>query len=92
MSEIEVLLQDALREVTAELEDPDFDKVSDDKNIVDSVDSFLIVDLLLETEMRLEAQLGRYVTLADETIFDAEKSPLIKWQDWKAYVEKRCAE
>lgn len=41
-----------------------------------AVDSFTIVDLMLETEGRIEEAIGRYVPLADETIFDAEKSPL----------------
>lgn len=60
-------------------------------NIFDAVDSFTIVDLLLETEGRIEQEIGRYVPLADETIFDAEKSPLKNWSTWVAYVEKCIA-
>jgi hypothetical protein len=41
--------------------------------------------------MRLEALTGKYVTLADETIFDAAKSPLRSWAGWVAYVELRHA-
>ncbi len=65
---------------------------SDDTNLLENVDSFTIVDLLLETEGRLEAAFGRYVPLADETIFDADKSPLKKWSDWVKFVENRLAE
>lgn len=60
-------------------------------NIFDAVDSFTIVDLLLETEGRIEQAIGRYVPLADETIFDAEKSPLKNWSTWTQYVEKCIA-
>jgi hypothetical protein len=60
-------------------------------NIIDAVNSFTIVDLLLETEGRIEQAIGRYVPLADETIFDAEKSPLKNWSDWIAHVEKCIA-
>jgi hypothetical protein len=55
------------------------------------VDSFAIVDLLLETEGRIEQAIGRYVPLADESIFDADKSPLKNWTAWNAYVEKCIA-
>jgi hypothetical protein len=60
-------------------------------NIFDAIDSFAIVDLLLETEARIESAYGRYVPLADESIFDAEKSPLKNWSAWNAYVEKCIA-
>ncbi len=51
-----------------------------------------IVDLLLESESLLEDETRRYVALADETIFDAQHSPLRRWADWVAYVEKRHGE
>jgi hypothetical protein len=60
-------------------------------DIFGSVDSFTIVDLLLETEARIESVYGRYVPLADESIFDAEKSPLKNWSVWNDYVEKCIA-
>jgi hypothetical protein len=60
-------------------------------NIFDVVDSFAIVDLLLETEALLESAYGRYIPLADESIFHAEKSPLKNWSAWNAYVEKCIA-
>ena len=62
--------------------------LNDNSNIFDLIDSYAVVDLLMETEGRIEDATGRYVPLADETIFDAEKSPLKKWSDWVAYVEK----
>lgn len=91
MSELQDLLSSALAEVTAELENVDLLPVTAETNVFDAVDSFSVVDLMLETEMRLEEKTGEYVTLADESIFDAQKSPLLKWSDWVQFVEKRCA-
>jgi hypothetical protein len=91
MSEIEDVLRQALQTVTAELDLPQLANPTEDSDIVGNVDSFTIVDLMLESEMQLETVLGKYVTLADETIFDAEKSPLLKWSNWVRYVEARCA-
>ncbi len=90
MSEVEAVLLKALQTVIAELDNPQLAEVTATTDIIGNVDSFTIVDLMLESEMQLEALLGKYVTLADETIFDAEKSPLLTWSDWVRYVEARC--
>jgi hypothetical protein len=89
MFELNNLLSDALTHVTSELDCPDLIPVSDETNVLAAIDSFTIVDLMLETEMRLEEKTGIYVTLADETIFDADKSPLLQWKHWVAFVEAR---
>lgn len=91
MPELPELLRSALSRVTADMDPPRVFDVQDDLNVIDQVDSFMIVNLLLETEGAIEEKTGNYVTLADETIFDAAKSPLRRWADWVAYVEKRCA-
>jgi hypothetical protein len=90
MNEIEAVLLKALQTVTAELDNPELSEITPNTDIIGNVDSFVIVDLMLESEMQLEAILGKYVTLADETIFDAEKSPLLNWSNWISYVEGRC--
>ncbi|WP_257550896.1 hypothetical protein [Sphingopyxis sp. DBS4] len=92
MTDISQVLDDSLRQILAGLELETPIEVNASANILDAVDSFAIVDLLLETEGRIEQVIGRYVPLADETIFDAEKSPLRKWANWTIYVEKRIAE
>ena len=66
-----------------------FSTLAPDTNVLEIVDSFTVVNLLLQSEMMLEAETGKYVTLADETIFDAQKSPLLKWSRWVKYVEGR---
>jgi hypothetical protein len=57
-------------------------------NLLEMLDSFTIVDLLLETESRFELALGRYVPLANEDLFDMEKSPLRSWSAWIVYLER----
>jgi hypothetical protein len=90
--ELETSLKEALRRINEHVQSPALENVSADTNVFDEVDSFTIVDLLLETETLLEQQNGRYVALAGETIFDASKTPLKRWSDWVQYVETRHAE
>jgi hypothetical protein len=87
MVELEATLRAALSEATQEVEGFDMGSLSDNTNIFEAVDSFCVVDILLGSESLLESQLGRYVPLAGETIFDAEKSPLRRWDRWVSYVE-----
>ena len=61
-------------------------EISDDLELLNILDSVMIVDLLLETETRLENELGRYVPLADENTFNVEKSSLVSWGEWKKFL------
>lgn len=90
MINVDKLLRKALATVIADLDKPALAAVSSETNVFENIDSFSVVDLMLETEMLIESETGNYVTLADETVFDAEKSPLLKWSTWITYVEARC--
>lgn len=91
MSDLEDLLKEALRRVNEDVRSPELDAVGPETDLFDAVDSMVIVDLLLETEALLEEKTGQYVPLADETIFDAGASPLLRWSHWVAHVEQRHA-
>lgn len=91
MLDIARIAGEALMSVLENMETDTPVELSDNIDIFDAVDSFAIVDLLLETEGRIEQEIGRYIPLADETIFDAEKTPLKNWSTWVAYVEKCIA-
>jgi hypothetical protein len=86
VSDIEdILVKAAGKALSDEL--PNFEKiVSPDFNIFESVDSFSVVNILLESESVIENLIGKYVPLANEKIFDAINSPLLKWQEWIDYV------
>jgi len=76
----------ALLTVAGGIESLSIDCIDDNMNILEMLDSFAVVDVVMETESLLEGALGRYVPLADETIFDAEKSPFRSWHLWRAHV------
>lgn len=87
MNELNKLLLTALEAAVSE-EHPDLvDNVAYDTNLFEIVDSFAIVSVLLESESAIEEKLGRYIPLADETIFDAIKSPFLSWKAWVEYVQ-----
>lgn len=90
MLELSSVISDSFETVTAQIEDFESIVLTDETNVFDLIDSFSVVDLLLETESQIEVALGRYVALGDETVFDAEKSPLKRWGDWVAYVGACC--
>jgi hypothetical protein len=82
----EILIQ-AFRRALDNEDDSLVDSITLESNIFEMVDSFVIVSILLETESLLESETGNYVTLADETIFDADKSPFRTWIGWVDYVK-----
>ncbi|MBE7198628.1 MAG: hypothetical protein INR70_12620 [Parafilimonas terrae] len=57
----------------------------------DRIDSFAVVELLLETESEVEKTVGHYVPLADESILDSTRSPLRRLQNWFDYVADAVA-
>ncbi len=69
-------------------EDTDIDKIEleDNTNILEEIDSFAVVSFLLEAEMNLEEEFGRYISLADEDLFDKSKSVLNSWSDFVNHV------
>lgn len=56
-------------------------------NLFETIDSFAVVELLLQTESCVEQAIGRYVPLADETVLDHEQSPLRRLDTWIDYVQ-----
>ena len=60
-------------------------------DIMNAISSFAAVELLMATEAALEAATGEYVPLADETLFDAEKSPFLTLNGWISFVEDQRA-
>lgn len=92
MSPIEQVLEEAVRRVNEHVQSPGLETLAPDTNVFDAVDSMAIVDLLLESESLLEDATGKYVALANEKMFDAGASPLLRWSDWVAHVEQRHAE
>lgn len=55
-------------------------------DLFERIDSFAVVELLLETETEIEKVIGRYVPIADESILDSTRSPMRRLQGWFDYV------
>ena len=82
--EISLILDKALEKTL--LENEVKLSITEDLNVLDCIDSFSIVNLLLEIEMGLEKELGKYISIADENLFDGQSSPLLKWEEFKLHV------
>lgn len=87
MNALNILLLNALKTAVEEEYADLTAKITKDTNIFEIVDSFAIVSLLLEVEADIERKYGRYIPLADENIFDASKSPFLRWEKWVEYVQ-----
>lgn len=85
-SNAETLVRRSLAEAGREWGRPEFENITSDADIFEMIDSFAVVELLLQTESDLEAAIGRYVPLADERVLDAEKSPLRSLDRWIDHV------
>jgi hypothetical protein len=87
MNELNGLLLDALKIAVGEEYADLSEGITKDTNIFEIVDSFVIVNILLESEAAIETKYGKYIPLADENIFDASKSPLLRWEKWVEYIQ-----
>lgn len=65
---------------------PDLQNLGPEDDVYERLDSFAVVELLLETESEIDRTIGRYVPLANESILDSTKSPLRRFQGWIDYV------
>ena len=82
----ESIVRKSLAAVGREWGRPEFESVAADADIFEVIDSFAVVELLLQTEGDLEGAIGRYVPLADERVLDADKSPLRSLDRWIDHV------
>jgi acyl carrier protein len=59
---------------------PDLENLGPEDDVYERLDSFAVVELLLETESEIDRTIG------NESILDSTKSPLRRFQDWIDYV------
>ena len=67
-------------------------KIEDETNILDTLDSIDVVNLIMETESLVEANYGSYIPLANEESFDANLSPLLSVSNWVKHVQTMIKE
>ena len=86
-SQIETIVRGSLAALGRERGRLEFEELAADADIYEAIDSFAVVELLLQTESDLEAAVGRYTPLADELVLDSDKSPLRSLSRWIDHVE-----
>ena len=87
----EAIVRRVLANLSAEWSRDDLATLPLDHDLFAEIDSFAVVELLLQTEGEVEATTGSYIALADDTVLDAEKSPLRELRRWVAYVAEAIA-
>ena len=65
----------AVKSVNKELKNKDLEVVSEETILFERLDSMAILDLILEIEGSMQAEYGRYIQVADDTMMDAVKTP-----------------
>tara|TARA_S200000501_G_C20776836_1_gene723105 strand:- start:356 stop:631 length:276 start_codon:yes stop_codon:yes gene_type:complete len=64
-------------------------KIDDEFNILQNLESISIVDMLLDIEEKIEKEYGVYITLADDKLFHYHDSPMNSWALWIKYVKSK---
>jgi len=72
---IKDIVFEAVKSVNKELKNKDLEVVSEETILFERLDSMAILDLILEIEGSIQAECGRYIQVADDTMMDAIKTP-----------------
>ena len=72
---IKDIVFEAVKSVNKELKNKDLEVVSEETILFERLDSMAILDLILEIEGSMQAEYGRYIQVADDTMMDAIKTP-----------------
>jgi acyl carrier protein len=84
---MKALVMQALEEVNKESKV--FSSIDENIEIYNNVDSFLILELILEIEDRLKKKFGRYIQIADEDIMSSNNTPFATFESLVKFVEKK---
>lgn len=82
----EAIVRRVLANLSAEWSRDDLAALPLDHDLFTEIDSFAVVELLLQTETEVENATGSYIPLANDAVLDADKSPLRELRQWIAYV------
>lgn len=87
----EQIVRRVLTNLAIEWSRDDLARVPLDYDLFANIDSFAVVELLLQTETEVENATGSYIPLASDAVLDADKSPLRELRKWIAYVAEAIA-
>ncbi len=81
------LVLDAIKELNKELKLKELEKIDENTNFFEILDSMAILDLILEIEKKIEEKYGKYIQIADENTMDVLKSPFRNFNELVKYLE-----
>ncbi|WP_213979743.1 hypothetical protein [Sphingomonas sp. dw_22] len=91
LANAENIVRRVMANLSVEWARPDLAEIALDHDLFSEIDSFSVVELLLQTETEVESVTGSYIPLASESVLDADKSPLRELRRWIAYVAEAIA-
>ena len=83
------LVLDAIKELNKELKLKELEKIDENTNFFEILDSMAILDLILEIEKKIEEKYGKYIQIADENTMDVLKSPFRSFNELVKYLESK---
>jgi len=66
-----------------------FNEIHEGMLIYDQVDSFFLLELILDLEKKLKDRYGRYIQIADSDIMSEEKSPFLNINTLVSFLESK---
>ena len=86
---IEEILKNVINELNKEWGMEELHSFENNINLFETVDSFSLLSIVIETESALENETGEYIPLADEDLMVAGVSPFSSFNQWVNFVTKK---
>lgn len=84
---IDIVIKNSIKKIAKDLGKKI--KLNDNQNLLELFDSFNLVNLIIDIEDEINKNQKIKIQIADENIFDAKKSPLLKFKTWKKFVRDK---
>ncbi len=86
---IEEILKNVINELNKEWGMEELHSFENNINLFETVDSFSLLSIVIETESALENETGEYIPLADEDLMVDGVSPFSSFNQWVNFVTKK---
>lgn len=86
---IEEILKNVINELNKEWGMEELHSFENNINLFETVDSFSLLSIVIETESALENETGEYIPLADEDLMVDGVSPFSSFNQWVNFVTEK---
>jgi len=86
---IEEILKNVINELNKEWDMEELHSFENNINLFETVDSFSLLSIVIETESALENETGKYIPLADEDLMVDGVSPFSSFNQWVNFVTEK---